>query len=384
MKCKKCGENVKAGDIYCAKCGHEIQIVVDYNVFEDDISNALVSSQNEQIAGIEKTKAVLQSSEEPAVAKKRDKKKIALIITAIVIVIVAIILGVSILITNRQKNSSFSYQYERAESYYNNQLPDKALESINKALNIESNNENALLLKGKILISLNRTDDAINTFLSVIEVNANSVEGYQLLINMYAEKGDYQAIADLSKKVTVPSLLAQFSYYVPTLPKFKQAPGNYEDSLKLEIQADSNSQIFYTLDGTSPITNGQAYTREIELEPGEYVIRVVSTNEYGIYTDIVEGKFVIEQTIPDKPVVSLASGTYETKELITITVPAGCVAYYTWDGSIPNASSYKYTGPFEIIEGNNILSVIIMNANNKCSEVARFNYIYYNLENDED
>lgn len=385
MKCKKCGLVVKTGEVYCQNCGTEIQIVPDYSAFEEDITSAISTHEK---ATVYQKKQELEEEFEKTIKnetapKKKDKKKIALIITLSVIVVAALALCVSVFFSNRKKNQSFAYQYERAESYYNNQLPDKALEAIDRALNIESENEQALLLKATILNSLNRENEAINTLLTLIQVNPNSYDAYRMLVDVYAEKGDYKSIAELAKNsMQNEMIVGLFAGYVPVAPKFKQIPGNYEDILKLEIQTDSNSQVFYTIDGSSPISNGLVYTQEIELQPGEYTIKVVSTNEYGIFSEEVEGHYVIQQTIPDKPIVSLPSGTYKTAEKITISVPDGCVAYYTWDGSIPNASSFKYSGPFDIIEGNNILSVIIMNANNKCSEVARFNYIYYNVDSD--
>lgn len=390
MKCRNCGNEIKAGEVFCSNCGKEIQIVPDYNDLEEKISNAISASNQSSSNATSKRQEIgcekrdEYDYENVVETDKKDKKKIALLVTSGIITIVAIILVASMFITNHQKNQSFDYQYDRALSYFNNQLPDKALESINKALDIQKNDEKALLLKAKIYLALNDKDQEINTLLSLIQVNPQSFEGYSMLINAYAEKGQYQEIAKLADASNMNEAIhALFTGYVPVAPIFKQEPGKYDDVLKLELVSDANSQIYYTIDGSSPETNGLAYTQEIELQPGEYTVRVVSTNEYGIYSEIIEGKYVIEQTIPAKPVVSLPSGTYNEAKVVSISVPEGCTAYYTWDGSIPNASANRYTGPFEILEGNNILSVIIINENNKASEVARFNYIYYNLSEDD-
>lgn len=362
MKCKKCGNEVKAGDVYCPKCGAEIQIVPDYNVFDEDISNAL-----------EEERTVPETEEKKPV----DKKKRALFIVAAVIAVVAVIFGISVLITNNQKNKSFSYQYDRAQEYLDNELPDKALEAIQKALAVDGDNENGLILLAKIRIALEQPDEAINTLLSVVDLYPDSFEAYNMLIDLYAEKNDYKSIADLAKDVEEDRILALFSGYVPTQPVFKTEPGTYDSNILLELQSDSNSQIYYTTDGSSPETDGMVYTEEIQLEPGTTVVKAVSTNEFGIFSDVVEGIYNIELAVPDKPVVSLASGTYTESQTIMISVPEGCTAYYTWDGSTPNKGSIKYTGPFEIIEGNNVLSVVVMNANDQASDVARFNYIFY-------
>lgn len=46
MKCANCGAELKVGCIYCSACGHEAQIVADYNVLEDDYLKALLEEEN--------------------------------------------------------------------------------------------------------------------------------------------------------------------------------------------------------------------------------------------------------------------------------------------------------------------------------------------------
>lgn len=65
---------------------------------------------------------------------------------------------------------------------------------------------------------------------------------------------------------------------------------------------------------------------------------------------------------------------------VTITVPDGCSAYYT-DGSTPTAASHLYTQPIKVPEGNNILSVVIIDHTTKLSsDVYRGNFIYYSQD----
>ncbi len=59
----------------------------------------------------------------------------------------------------------------------------------------------------------------------------------------------------------------------------------------------------------------------------------------------------------------------------------GCSAYYTWDGSTPTAASHLYTQPIKVPEGNNILSVVIIDHTTKLSsDVYRGNFIYYSQD----
>ena len=78
------------------------------------------------------------------------------------------------------------------------------------------------------------------------------------------------------------------------------------------------------------------------------------------------------------PTVTPGGGTYNEETLISVQVPSGCTAYYTWDGTEPNITSNKYTTAFPIPEGNHVLSVILIdNDTEKISEVYQEIYMYY-------
>ena len=61
---------------------------------------------------------------------------------------------------------------------------------------------------------------------------------------------------------------------------------------------------------------------------------------------------------------------------IYVKVPTGCKVYYTWDGTEPTVNSQQYTQPLTMPEGNNILSLVLVNQYGKSSNVLRCNYIY--------
>ena len=50
---------------------------------------------------------------------------------------------------------------------------------------------------------------------------------------------------------------------------------------------------------------------------------------------------------------------------VVITADEGCSIYYTWDGTDPTDTSARYTEPIEVPEGNNILSIIVVNDKTK-------------------
>lgn len=67
MKCAKCGAELKKGCLYCSVCGHEAQIVSDYNVLEDDYLRSLLKDG-------EGEKNPQEKEPEPKKNKKEEKK----------------------------------------------------------------------------------------------------------------------------------------------------------------------------------------------------------------------------------------------------------------------------------------------------------------------
>ena len=128
------------------------------------------------------------------------------------------------------------------------------------------------------------------------------------------------------------------------------------------LTADKGVQIFYTIDGTNPISHGVLYTDTIELsKAGMNTLKVVAMNTNGIYSDVISATYVIKYNAPADPEVTPNGGTFDTPTYVYINVPEGCSAYYTWDRTDPINISSEYVSPLLIPEGYNMLSVIIIN-----------------------
>ena len=72
------------------------------------------------------------------------------------------------------------------------------------------------------------------------------------------------------------------------------------------------------------------------------------------------------------PVISLASGTYEETQSVTITAEAGASIYYTLDGSTPTSESTAYTGAISITESCTLKAIAIVGG--ESSNVASATY----------
>ena len=66
-----------------------------------------------------------------------------------------------------------------------------------------------------------------------------------------------------------------------------------------------------------------------------------------------------------------------TAQQITINVPEGYIAYYSMDGSEPSpdgSGSYQYSEPVNMPEGSTIFSAVLVDKNNRLSDVTKRNY----------
>ena len=145
MKCIYCGNELKEGSLFCPYCGKEVQIVPDYNIYDDDYLKAVLAQENadtDAFADVNGTKAVNKASSENGKKKPKNSKKQKIIIASVigviaVLVIVLILVGMSI---RKSHDNSFDYQVEMAEKAYDSGDIDEAIAYYEKALALDKDN----------------------------------------------------------------------------------------------------------------------------------------------------------------------------------------------------------------------------------------------------
>lgn len=392
MKCAKCGAELKVGCIYCSVCGQEAQIVPDYNLLEDDFLKELLNEEKREGTskkgtqsqkggqsqrGGQSQKGESQKGEQPKKgeqkksSKKKKKSKTPVIVGSIGAVVLLVVL--ICLLVSHNHNNSYDYQMEKAEDCVKDNEYAKAQNYLERAVELQNDSTEALMLLADVYLEQKQRDDAIDTLKKVIEIENVNEEAYRKLIEIYAELEDYDAIAKLSAQVEDSAIMDLFSDYLVTAPVIKES--RYDEEKGLHISAQSGTTTYYTLDGSDP-KKGEEYEEAIFLEEGTTTIRMISVNDLGIYSEETECSFKVEFKPPEAPKVTPDGGSFHTPETITIEVPDGCRAYFTWDGSDPTANSKQYTAPLEMPEGNNILSVILVDEKDLWSDVTKCNFIY--------
>ena len=374
MICSKCGAEIKEGCLFCPECGNEVVVVPDEDVLEDDYLKAILT--NKQMPDD-------KSDEKEDHQKKLDKRKLKLFIgISLSLVVFAIIVGIVIYVgikTEKEHAVSYDYQVAKAqEAYMDGHIAD-AITYYKNAIALKEDEVDLRVRLASIYMNLTEYDEAMVLYLETIQIDPSNQESYKNLITIYEKREDTDSILALMDTVSDPDILELFSDYVVNKPIFSEESGTYENYLELELFSYGENKIYYTTDNSDPVLYGELYTEPIlYTSPGKYVIRAVCVNEKNIYSDTVVKEYKVFVPAPKTPVITPDGGEFSEYTTVTITVPDGCSAYYTWDGSDPNVLSEMYIEPIPVPAGNNVLSVVIINnKTEQTSSIYRQYFIYY-------
>ncbi len=373
MKCEKCGANIPQGYVYCSVCGSEVQLVPDYNFLDEDLLGSIVQGE------LKEDEESKQEVETVISGTKTEKRKNIYIWGGICTVILAAVLTLFVMyeaIQYKHKNS-YTYQYQQAKEFAAEGNIKEAIEYFHKALKLKPNDKAVkeqlydLYLKEE---NYKAATALLEEFISDGNVEKESLEA---IIELYAKEEEYDKILTLYEEIGSSEWRDLFADYLVERPTFSNISGTYFRPLKIEISSVKDYDIFYTTDGSDPVSKGTLYEGSISFtEEGTTILTAVTRNEKGIYSEIARAEYTIKYEPPEMPHVMPAGGTYTEPQMITIQVPMDCAAYYTWDGSDPTEASLKYQAPLEMPQGNQVLSVILVNSVGLKSCVYRVNYVY--------
>ncbi len=103
--------------------------------------------------------------------------------------------------------------------------------------------------------------------------------------------------------------------------------------------------IYYTTNGSTPTTSSTRYSAPITISTNTTLQAIATGNGYGSSSEA----YGVYQIMALTPTFSLASGTYNTAQTVTMSdATPGVTIYYTTNGSTPTASSTKYTGAITV------------------------------------
>ncbi len=368
MICPNCKQEIATGSIYCEHCGETIQIVPDYNALDDVLPSILE----------DKPKAVnKQLHKEPSSKKEtktcaRNKTTLRVVIAAFAVLLISIVL-----VSVAMYRSSYTYYMKQATKFEEAKDYSSAQFYYGVAVSSEDTVEARLGL-GRMDYRLGQFEEAKKELLAVVSEDSSCYEAFEILCKIYEADRDYYSIEELATYTKDEKALEIINSALILPPSFSEKGGKYDDDIVLYLSAPKNQSIYYSVDGTNP-EDGLLYDNEkgIYLSDGVTTVRAVCVTEDGKFGFEAKEEYKISYKAPGYPTVSPMNGTFHEETYITITAEnEEDRIFYTWDGSTPTVDSAEYTEPIVVPEGNNILSIIVINRHDLISEVLQCNYIY--------
>lgn len=168
----------------------------------------------------------------------------------------------------------------------------------------------------------------------------------------YAGDATYAAADDATCSITVNSASKAAT------PTFSVSGGTYKTPQSVTISSTDASYIYYTTNGDDPTADG---VTPIEVEDDKVVVAVNSSmtiKARGIDDELEESNLAsVTYTIkPDAPSFSVAAGTYEASQTVSLSQAAADGIYYTLDGSDPTSSNtaIEYSEPINVSSNTTI------------------------------
>lgn len=372
MKCTKCGKEIISGNIYCSHCGNEVQIVPDYNVMEDELFLNVMEQKNKYVNEEDDDESD-ESSKDTTVQLYQCFS----VACACFLIMFLSGFGIRALVAQTITGPGAEEGYLSAMTALADKDHQSAIDCFSRQIADDSSDKNAYFWIAHVNekdVDFEAQIDALET---ILEIEPDNIYACKQLIATYVKLSDFDRLLQLADSYEGKPLESLFSDYRVAAPEFDELPENVKLGDTLSIHAEEGLNIYYTTDGSSPIENGILYYTPIQLKEGEYHVLAAACNEQGYFSPVIEKNFTIDKFYElEMPKIYPASGEYPVPQKITIDVPAGCSAYYTWDGTVPTARSNQYRGGLEMPEGNNVLSVILIDSYGNTSSVERSNFIY--------
>ncbi len=372
--------------------------VVDIKRQQDTAMDLMLDDEEEDIDPIlmpterpakrqQREDKVATSVERKAAPKKNSKKSNAKLyaIVGVVCALIAILAVVLIIVFGgagkKETVKTFESVYAEAEAKYSEGDKDKALELALEARDLVDATDGddeikARKLIHKIYTDINYTGKVfLDNIKALMELGDTSEDYYAPLFAKYIEAGNTDMLRELIEAVGTEQAKTYMGEAYVEAPTSTAESGQHKNVVVTELKAATGCDIFYVVNGDVDSVAEQ-YVQTIEiLTAGEYSIEAYAVDANGIPSPTVSFNYIIIEAEAAAPTVSPSAGTYSEDTLITITVPDGGKAYYTYDGTEPTVSSTEYTEPVEMLKGNNTFKAIVVDKYGIISEVTTKTYI---------
>ena len=376
MKCPNCGLEIPEGHMYCDSCGTEINIVPD---FEPEVENQINDSLSNLADELNKEDRLREEAEKRKKAiKEAIRRRWRLYLTgAITIGLVVICV---LLFTVYEYRTAVHYLDMASDARNTGDLA-KAIEYLREGHEKNPENSDIIFRLSDYSLENGDYDAAADALMDIVTSDSFSEDmarsAYESIIAIYRDHGETDKIASLLEMQDTAVSAAIADKYVPSVPRMNPGSGNYTVGVSISLISyeGAGSKVFYTVNGGEPDEESILYDNEILLDTeGEYTIRAVVVNEYGIKSEVALGTYIVEKGAPEPPVIMEDSGEYNQNTMIVALADAGCTIYYTTDGSEPTKESKQYISPITMPVGKSLFRFICYDSEGNYSDIVDREY----------
>ncbi len=141
-----------------------------------------------------------------------------------------------------------------------------------------------------------------------------------------------------------------------TIPTFDPPAGSYDETKEITIScATSDTEIYYTLDGSEPSDESTLYENPLTVERST-TIKAIAYREGWQHSQVAVSDYILRAVAPE---LSPAGGNYDSEQVITISCStSGAGIRYTLDGSTPTGEHGEvYSTPITINRSTTLKAV---------------------------
>lgn len=381
MQCPNCGAEIPNDKLICEACGAELEIISDFELdVESEMRDTLNNIAKEEFGDEFEDDEDLNFIDDPnllsMILSGQAGGKLFYVILALLVVVV-IFFGVKFGKKISSQNT-LDFQLESANAAIEEGDYLTAIEYFEKAYEFDSNLD-YLFTIANLYNSLGRENDSLMMLKEIASTegaDVNSVrEAYQKVISLYEASESYEEIALFLEDCRDETVKDWYKKYMVEEPVFSYESGTYEETLVLKLTTDLPGKIYYSMDASAPTTSSPVYDTPIFLEYGSYSVSAVYVNDFGVSSEVVKNKYLIDVDFVFEPEIITPSGEYNKATLIEAEVPPQYSLYYTTDGKEPNKNSNQYINPIPMPLGETTYRFVEFASDGTKSSVIEKTYV---------
>ncbi|MBQ6409568.1 MAG: chitobiase/beta-hexosaminidase C-terminal domain-containing protein [Butyrivibrio sp.] len=377
MKCPNCGMEIPEGHMYCDTCGKEINFVPDFDPEVENQINATLSGVADELNKEERLKKERREKILSFFGSLKDRRHIVYMSIIAVILIIAIIA----IISSVTGNSPYSY-LRAAEREKNAGRMDAAIGILQEGNSSFPKDAEIIFRLSDYYLENGDSKEAVEALKKITDTalfpDETVATAYESIISIYKQDEELDDISDILNSSDNEIAASIKEKYIPQGPVMNPVSGEYDDYVVITLEHSNTSgqcKVFYTVNGDKPDSTSILYENEIVVDtPGEYDIKAVCINEYGISSEVVQNIYTVVDGLPAEPVIMEPSGDYNQNTMIVAVAEEGCTIFYTTDGTDPDIDSKQYVSPITMPVGTTHYKFVAINVDGEKSEIVERNY----------